>query len=126
MRSIGLLMVLTLASACSSETRSADLMMSTRPAAASAQRLDRELRAFARRHGARLAASDFPGSPTAERAYRISGEGYEIIVREPFVEGQYRVAFYTTPGSGRDPALIADISDRFRAEVLGPEEWLDG
>lgn len=126
MRNIGLLMVLTLASACSTETQSADAILSTQPGAASAQQLDRELRAFAERHGARLTVSDFPSSPTKERAYQVAGEGYEIIVREPFDEGQYSAYFYATTGPRSDPALIADVSDRFRAEVLGSGMWLDG
>ena len=126
MRNIRVLMALTLASACSPETQSADDILSTPPNAASAQQLDDDLRVFARRQGARLTASDFPGSPTKERAYRIFGEGYEIAVTEPFEEGQYRAYFYSTTGARGDPALIAVVRDRFRSEVLGPGRWHDG
>lgn len=126
MRNIGLLMALTLAPACSTETQSAAVILSTQPNAASAQQLDRDLKVFAQRHGARLTASDFPGSPTQERAYQIFGEGYEIVVREAFQEGQYTAYFYSKPGHRGSPALIADVSDSFRAEVLGLGKWLTG
>lgn len=119
---IGLLLASTLVSACSTESRSAAVILSTQPNAATAAQLDRELRLFADRYGARLTATDFS---SGERAYRIFGEGYEIRVVETREGDGYTAYFYSTTASRANPVLISEISDKFRAEVLSPTDWFD-
>lgn len=102
-----------------------EISLYTQPGAADATRLDLDLRTFGRVHDLRLTATHFPTSPTNETVYRLFGEGYEIMVREPFNEGEYRAIFYSSggKGTGRDP--LALVSADFQKEVLGPAVWTE-
>lgn len=122
MNSITLGLLAILASVGAPGTQSARLALSTEPNAASAQQLDQDLRLFAQRHGMRLTTSEFPTSPTGEVAYLLFGDGCEILIREPFNEGEYKAYFYPSKDDDTSDSP-ADIAEEFRAEVLDPAKW---
>lgn len=111
-------------SACTDESEQrAYATLSTQARSSSPEDLDRDLRTFAAKHDLRLRSASFPGSPTEEIAYQLTGRAYEIIVREPFIEGEYRATFYgagpATQGSAELPGGIR----AFQLEVLPEENW---
>lgn len=104
---------------------SPEISLYTEPGSAEADRLDQDLRTFGRTHDLRLTATHFPTSPTREVVYRVFGESYEIMVAEPFREGEYRAIFYASgqTGIGRGPLLSASAD--FQKEVLGFAAWTE-